>query len=70
MSITIVEEAGLMEMGGKEAGIGAAVGAEPIGEATEGVGLVDLPVLMRGLENFRDFRTTVQAREATRTPLA
>ena len=77
MQIILVEEAGTMEMTrwemlvGKGTVIGAAVGAEPTGEATEGVGLVDLPVSLRGLEIFGNFRTKGQARGATRTtPLA
>ena len=76
MQIMFVEEAGTMEMTrwetlvGKGTVIGVAVGAEPTGEATEGVGLVDIPVSLRGLEIFGNFRTKVQARGATRTPLA
>ena len=75
MLITIVEGAGAMEMrrwgmlGGKGTGSGAAVGAEPIGEATEVVALVDLPALI-GLEIFGNFQTMVPARGATHTPLA
>ena len=76
MQIRIVEGAGTMEiirwgtLDGKGTVIGAAVGAEPTVEATEGVGLVDLPGSLRGLEIFGNFQTRAQARGATRTPLA
>ena len=53
----------------REAEIVVVVGAEPIGEATEDVGLVELPAL-KGQEIFENFRRMAQARGATHTPLA
>lgn len=83
MRITVGEGTGTMEaivlemlVGVEDAGedhrdaeIVVVVGAEPIGEATEDVGLVELPT-PKGQEIFENFRRMAQARGATHTPLA